>query len=535
MHLFVSKNNTLAPARINAQWLTEQVALPFLMQMLPPHTLYLILQKQDLQENLELVEWIRGGQLQKILDFDIWEFNSQLETEDISYQSSLSWVQTWLALGKTFTAERFFELEEETALLMLTKFFTIIPEGITHITDDIRENWATTPDKRFFIKPISSDGTDFEILTEFIDALYGADMRKAGFLFSAAALLVRQDTLELGQKWRENRLADQGFIPRHEAYSALFSTNNIPKPLSKFNYRPSAYFTYEDARENILNFLSSMDQDDSVHLMKQVLGTDGIKQLTGAKNINLEHLYDDLDFMNDCVDQIVQISGKTFHELERTQAHLSLQGESEAKLLVEQVLDAFWEKDETQFLLVKQKIAHISNTVASAISNKAYQDNTVNTALIVVRGCLNIGLEFCLENNDLYQLSFDTKDTILNSIICFEKLGVDYIFKVGFQAIMDLQKNLLNYLYDNKLITSKKTNLATHWLNSEGYTFSSEMLLACEGLLNTIPMCHTELFSEDNVFKEIPIYLSQQFKPFEHKSEVVFVQRFLQKIQLNLN
>ena len=34
----------------------------------------------------------------------------------------------------------------------LSKIFEIIPEGVTHITEDIRENWWLTPDNRFFLR-----------------------------------------------------------------------------------------------------------------------------------------------------------------------------------------------------------------------------------------------------------------------------------------------------------------------------------------------------------------------------------------------
>lgn len=536
MHLSVSKNNTLAPVHVNAEWLMEQIELPFLIHTFSAHSIYLALQTKDLQEILEIVEWIRGTQLQKILDFDIWEFNTLLETEDISHNAIMSWINAWLMIGKSFTSERFFELEEETITLILSKLFHIIPDGIGYIADDIRENWTTTPDKRFFIKPISNDGTDFELLTSFIEALYTSDMAYAGGLFAHAALLMRDETLELAQKWRRARLADQGFVEKQEALEILFSDKNCPKSLSEYKHLSASNLFIEDATENTLQFLSKLDPEDGVHLIRQVLGTDGIKQLTGTtnQNINFSHLYDDTDFLNDCVDHIVQISEHIYKQLEYVQISDS---KNDSILLIEKIFEQFLEKDQKVLSILKQKVARISNIVASASTNhRAYQKQAINTTLIVVRGCLNIGLQMCLEHPEEHGLSFHSNDQLVNGTYAIEALGVDYIFKIGFNRLLTLQKSLLNYLFDHKFISSKRVIAAINWINSEDFIYSNEIRLAFEGLLQLIPMLNLELFSRNNQNSaELPMYLSQQFKPFEHTSEVLFMQKLINNIEYNLN
>lgn len=536
MHLSVSKNNTLAPVHVNAEWLIAQVELPFLIHNLPAHAIYLALQGKDLQENLEIVEWIRGVQLKKIFDFDIWEFNASLHTEDISHHAIISWLNAWLMIGKPFTSERFFELDEETIILILSKLFHIIPDGIGFVSDDVRENWTTTPDKRFFIKPLSDDGTDFETLTSFIDALYGENMQHAGFLFSAASLLIRQEALEDAQKWRQARLADQGFIEKEEAVKTLFSTQNIPKPLSEYKSPSYTNLFVEDATENTFEFLSKLEPEDGVHLIKQVLGTEGIKQLTGTQNqnINFSHLYDDTEFLNDCVDHIVQVSEYIYKQLDRIQIS---DAKNEPKLLIEKVFENFLEKDQQTLSILKQKIARISNAVASTLSDhNTYQKQTVNTALTIVRGCLNIGLDMCLENPTKHTLKFISDEQIVNGMLCVESLGVDYIFKLGFNEILNLQKTLLNYLLERKRISSKKITSAINWINSEYFVYSNELKLALEGLLSVVPILHMDLFIQHNkASMDLPVYLSQQFKPFEHKSEVIFMQNLLNNIDNNLN
>ena len=249
-----NNSEIFVPNRITIEWLVEQKNLPVLVQTLPPHSLFLLLRSSDLHENLELVEWIRGKPLQKILDFDVWTFDTSLSTEDISEHAVMVWVQAWLAIGKSFTAERFFELEEETQSLILTKFFTILPDSIANIDDQIRDNWMKTPDNRFFLQPVSSDGTDFEFLSQFVDALYSYDMGKAGFVFSVASLLIRQETLELAQKWRNARLADQGFVPQDEARAILFSSSTSPNPLSNFKYLPIKIIYLKIHWKILLNF-----------------------------------------------------------------------------------------------------------------------------------------------------------------------------------------------------------------------------------------------------------------------------------------
>lgn len=536
MHLSVLKNNTLAPVHVNADWLIEQRELPFLIHNLPAHSIYLALQKKDLQENLEIVEWIRGAQLQKIFDFDIWEFSSAFNTNDVSHAAIMPWLQAWLIIGKPFTAERFFELEEETIALILSKLLHIIPNGIGYVSDDIQENWETTPDKRFFIKPISDDSTDFEILTSFIDALYSTDMAHAGFLFSTAALLIRQETLEIAQKWRQARLSDQGFVEKQEALALLFSTKNVPKALSEYKILSNTNFFAEDATENTLNFLSKLEPEDGVHLIRQILGIDGIKQLTGTQNqnINFSHLYNDVDFLNDCADHIVQISEHIYKKLEYTQVSNKT---NDSLLLIEKVFKNFLETDQRILSILKQKVARISNTVASTLSDHyTYQGHIIDTSLTIVRGCLNLGLELCLESKRQDNLTLKSNEQVTSAVLCVESMGIDYIFKLGFNELLHLQKSLLNYLFDHKLIEIKQLTSAKNWINSDKFVYSNEVRLAFEGLLHIIPMMHTELFLQDNQsFDELPLHLSQQFKPFEHTSELYFMQKLLTNIHHNLN
>ena len=216
--------------------------------------------------------------------------------------------------------------------------------------------------------------------------------------------------------------------------------------------------------------------------------------------------------MFDCIFHIIKDTEKNILNLEHERA------ESKNGFLIEKILHEFLEKDETKYFVLKQKIARISNVIASALSeHDFYHNNVVNTSLVISRGCLNIGVELCE-----------------NPIESIEHVGIEYVFKLGFNAIIELQKRLLTFLYDKKFISSKDIKLAQKWLHSDQFKYSSEIFLCFDGLLNFIPLSHEDLFKNYNKLNQETAYLSQKFKPFEHKSEIVSVQTFLDNIEINL-
>ncbi len=531
--LDLSSYELVSPS-LQTQWLSEQSNLPFLLQILPAHTLYSVLQKNELQESLEFIEWIRGPQLQKVLDFDIWEYNSNSGTDEISHNSAMSWVQAWLLISAEFTADRFFALEEETALLILSKFFVILPEGITQISDDVRENWAATPDKRFFINAVSTDGTEYEILTEFVRALYTINPEKAGYLFSAASMLVRQETLEYAQKWRAARIADQGFVTVEEAQKALFATAKLSTDSAqKSRYVKTNNFLAEDASEQIHDFLQTLDPEESRYLIQQALTSENIKQIAGSEYASVEHLYDDEEFIEDSIQVIIQNSQKSLFTVNYFE-----RANSKTHLFVDNVLHHLCEQDTESFVVVKQHIARITNMVASILSvRNAYHPSLVQTASLFVRGALNIGFETSIsfESYNQGNKSHSEKQLIDLSLQALEELGIDTIFKIGFNSTVETQKSLLNYLVKEKYISVNSRVSAQHWVESSNTLYATEMVLVLEGMLRTIPMIHQEIFAQTTLSsKALPTHLSQKYKPIESITEIKHLQMFIDNLKHNL-
>jgi len=519
---------------VNSQWLIEQSNLPFLLQILPAHTLYSVLNEAELQESLELVEWIRGTQLQKILDFDIWEFDSAYEADDISHDAIMSWIHAWLLIDKEFAAERFLELDEEVALLILTKLFTILPEGIAHLTDEARENLTATPDKRFFLSAHSSNSDDFELLTQFIDALYSYDMARAGFVFASAAMLVRQETLCFAHKWREARLSDQGFVPLEQAYQIIFSQKNEPQVLSqKQNLANASNFIEEDAREQMHELMSKIGTEDGFYLIKQALTTQDIKQITGSQNTSIDHLNDDDEFIDDSITHIVKQTQKIIHLL-----GLRKFDDTKETLFIEKLLQYYYQKNQHNGLYIQQKIAYLTNTVGSLLSGKnAYQSLAVQTAMYIVRGAINIGLEMLL-NNKSFDLQSDsqTTDNLNEGVKVLENFGIDYIFKMGFNQIIDLQKLLLSTLSELKLTSMHTRTSARNWIHSPDFGHSTEIFLTLDGLLRIIPMVNDDILLSKDINKaSLPSHLTQKYKPFETHEEVLYFSEFIKNLKHNLN
>ena len=571
----VNQGNMLAPTLIDFDWLAYQPMLPFLTQVLPAHLLYRSLLAHGFEDSLEVIEWIRGEQLQKILDFDLWEKSFEFEIEDISADKVLSWLQVWLAVGSEFAADRFLELEEETICLILSKIFEIIPEGVTHITEDVRENWWLTPDNKFFLRIRENADESFEILKPFLDCLYAHDIRLAGSLFAYSCMLVRQETLEKGLRWRANRISDQGFISAEEARRVLApkkiidlkksveEAKNIEiertKAINKFSKflfidndnSPKIEFSPEEL-DSVVKLLTSFEPEDGVKFMNIALGQEKLKTLVGFSNISPEQMYDDEDFINETAENILSVAKNVVLNLEFRSA-----SKEEPHLLIEKAILLIAEEDKQKLSNIKESIAYLANCVTSGIES-SFNYKSIANSVLVTRGAINIGLELCLKMPEEYRLKLRQQDSILNAVDCINTLGVSFLFHLGWNLLFKMEQSLVEKLkdldlnsseYRGKLNTSRSIKLSDNstvqvsleklvsnlrfadiakWLVSCEELFSNELYFTFKALLNRVPHYPKTL---DGITS---LYVTKEARPFETLEDVDSAFRFVSNLEQNL-
>ncbi|MES2614871.1 MAG: DUF6178 family protein [Bdellovibrionota bacterium] len=566
------QRSLLKPTLVNFDWLACQPLLPFLTQVLPAHLLYRSLLAHGFEDSLEIVEWIRGEQLQKVLDFDLWEKSFEFEVEDVSANKIFSWLQVWLSIGSEFAASRFLELEEETICLILSKLFEIIPEGVTNISEDIRENWWLTQDNKFFLRIRENAEETFEILKQFVDCLYAHDIRLAGSLFAYSCMLVRQETLEKGLHWRAIRISDQGFVSSEQARNVLAPKKIIDlkksiheaKLLSVAREESSSKFSHlfyaeqqhasekivfsPDEFDSVVKLLTSFGVEEGIQHVNLALGAEKTRSLVGNANVSLEQFYEDEDFIHEASENIL---AKVKNIILNLEFHSSKK--EDANLLIEKAIIYIADKDKEKLYALKESIAYLANCVGTITNNY----NSVDKSILITRGAINIGLDLCLKIPEEYGLKLKHTDSILNAVDCIHSLGVDFLFHLGWNLLFKIETNLvekfilldsqhsnfkgkLNTLRSIKLSDSSTTQVSLDklvstlrfadvgkWLDSCEQLFSNELFFTFKALLSQVPHYPMTLNESSN-------YVTTETKPFETLEDVNIVFRFIENLEENL-
>ncbi|APJ02479.1 DUF6178 family protein [Silvanigrella aquatica] len=573
-----STETALAPALLDIDWLTAQPLLPFLAQVAPAHLLYRSIMSHGMEDSIEVIEWVRGEQLQKIFDFDIWEHSFELQTNDISTNKFLSWLRIWMEIGADFAVHRMIELEEETIVLIFSKLFEIIPEGVSQVTEDMTENWWKTADNKFYLRMRDENEEAFELLKPFVDALYQNNVRIAASVFAHAAMLVRQESLDFGVRWKAARLADQGFVSREDALKILAPkkieslVKSIKEAKELEEKRREAYEKYPskqtaaisqsdtnnpDLFDNIVHFLSSLEPEEGVRYMQLALGSEKLKQITGSQNIDPSYFYEDEDFISESAENIIQLCNNL---LMRTEL-VNTRKINKQNLLIEQAFCELAQTNLTEAVYLKDRVARLSNVFVSGIMNSIDNDSLARS-LSVVRGILNIGLEICLLSPHEYGLNLEAKvDEVEQAVLCIQQLGPEYLFQLGWNILISLQLDLAKEIvkldlnhpnYKNKLKSMRKINLSdassltisldklvenqrypdmSAWLSSVESELPTALFLVLESLFGRVPMC-SELLFDEKISGAMKV--TTTFKPFETLNEIEKAKAFIHNFHYNL-
>lgn len=588
-YLRSKEGGLLAPTLINMEWLSLQPILPFLTHVLPAHLLYRSLMAHGFEDSLEVIEWIRGDQLQKILDFDIWEKSNEFDVEDICAHKVVSWFQAWLAIGPEFAAQRFLELEEETICLILSKIFHIIPEGVSTISEDVRENWWLTPDNKFFLRILENAEESFEILKPFVESLYSYNVRLAGSLFAYSCMLVRQETLEQGLRWRAGRLADEGFVPLEQAREVLRpkpltdlkktieeakliqekkkeSANHISKSFLIDSKSSNRFHDDSEVFDSIVKLLTSFEPKDGAKFISLALKNENLKSLVGSQNeltesLNqnqayfartLEQLYDDEEVINEAAELLVAEAKNVILNLE-----FRNNSQEEPRLLIEKVMITLVDDDKQKLSHLKESISYLTNCVATVLESK-WNDAAIGKSVLITRGAMNIGLELCLKMPEEYGLSLNKSSEVFNAIQCLETLGANFLFHLGWNLLFKVELKLAEKLVDldannlrfkgklktlrsieftdgtraevslDKLVQALRFPEVSSWLCSCEEIFSTEFFFTLKALFHRVPQY-------SKILNEFSSSVTRETKPFETLTEVNSVFNFIENLNENLN
>jgi hypothetical protein len=423
-----------------------------------------------LEDSLEVVEWLRGEQLQRVLDFDIWSESSALGSEDVSASRVVEWFRAWLEVGPEFAAERLFELDEETIVCAVTSLFEIQPEGMGGTADEMPDDYVLTPDRKFHVKMRIEGEEEFEIVQQVLRALYGRDVRLASRVFAYSAMLVRQETLEDALRWRRGRLADQGFVDVQEARASLRlrAEGSLRDAVRAHVKREQAKVL--DAEERKLKFAKTevafmadiepevfdavaarfraMDPADGFRYVATLLEAGEIRRIVGSSAEDAESIMDDDDIVKEVTERAIlqaralmsRVYGLAAQAKAKNATNPSNTAKPDTSMLVERAVAVFEDATEGDLLDLKSRMVRVSNALAAALAPSDFlTGESFHRSLGIARGAMNLGLEKVLAAPGDYALDVDPSEfEEVRAAWALKSVGPEFLFQLGWQSIARL-------------------------------------------------------------------------------------------------
>jgi hypothetical protein len=472
--------SSLVAAAIDVDWLIAQRELPYLVQILPPHLLYRSLLNHGVEDSLEVVEWLRGNALVRLLDYDLWtKTHSYGELvaadEQPSGERFLQWIKWWNEISPEFAAQRVMELDEGLLIGCMTSACEIIPVGLNRSQEELSDDYWITPDNRFGLKMKTFEQSDFEVFHQFIHALYKQNIRLAQSVLAHSAMLIREESVEEARRWRAGRMEDQGFVDADEARHMLIpksskqladlirialrseSQNSSLTSATEMNEVATGASAAmdDDVREQLIDFLNSRDSDELAQEIENCLGTQEIVRLVGTSAPQSDILLQDEDVVDAFVERMGARVRQIVLNLEVQKARELRQRvrDDKSSLLLDQVMAWLGEESVEKVATYKTRIARTTNAVASALG-AAHEPSELARVLLAVRGCLNIGLERLMADTDKFLPAefsgMETAETDVQAVIraskIFSAVGPEAVFQTGWQSLQDLAMDSLQML-----------------------------------------------------------------------------------------
>ncbi|NBO37195.1 hypothetical protein EBU99_01285 [bacterium] len=480
------ESNSIALAPLDVNWLITQPKLPYLVQLVPPYLLYRSLQQHGLEDSLEVIDYIRGEALVRLLDYDLW-VNSDGDagvlspSEDLSADRFLQWIRLWNEISPDFAAERVLELDEEVITGCLSALCEIVPVGLNRQQEELTDDYWMTPDNKFGIKLKTSGTTDFEIFHQFVHSLYSKNIRLAQSLLAHSAMLIREETVEEARRWRLGRLEDQGFMPVDEAREMLTPKSHkqiselvqramtremekvTPTTTGEFSHPTHTTFVDEDACDQIREHIRTLDGEDLRTEIESVLGGAEILRLVGNATPQTEILIQDEDVIDAFVQKVVGETNQLLLSLEFHKAReVNARKAADSDLLIDRVMHQLLSDFPQLALEWKTRLARTTNGVAAAFGATT-ESSDLERVLSAVRGCLNVALEKLVKNPESAGISAEflseNSEAAIRALNIAKILGPEVLFQVGWQTLQDLSmdalQNLVLFVGRDELLNKK--------------------------------------------------------------------------------
>lgn len=214
------------PAKQRIDRILERKDAMKVVRALPVQDLFATLQEVGLEDGLELLELCSSKQVQAFLDLDGWR------GDRVDPNAMSRWMQGLFAANADRAVGQLRGIDIELLTLLVKASCQVYdlsqeeqPEGDVGLH-------SVTPDQRYLIVygGITDDERTQLVVKELLERLMGRDMLFVLRLCEAVRWDLPSSLEEEAFRWRNGRITDLGFLPKHEA-AALFAWRDPDGPL----------------------------------------------------------------------------------------------------------------------------------------------------------------------------------------------------------------------------------------------------------------------------------------------------------------
>jgi hypothetical protein len=217
--------NLPAKKRLDALFVHENPSS--LVGMMHAHDILLTIREVGAQDALELLELLKPEQVQELFDLELWH-HDDLDFEKAGFYLSLLWEAN---------AENALHQLDGIDIELLGLMFKLVTKIYDQTLDEEPAEYSTlyscSPDGRFIIcfSSKAAHKSLAQFLYDYLEALYGSDMKKALVLLENIRFELASGLEEASLRLRNNRFLDMGILPRDERleYFSTLTLNALKK------------------------------------------------------------------------------------------------------------------------------------------------------------------------------------------------------------------------------------------------------------------------------------------------------------------
>lgn len=214
------------PAKQRIDRVLERKDAMKVVRALPVQDLFSTIQEVGLEDSLELLELCAPRQVQAFLDLDGWR------GDRVDAAAMSRWLQALFTANPDRAVGQMRGLDLELLTLLVKTSCQVFDLSQEEQPDGEVGLHTITPDQRYLIVygGITDDERTQLVVKELLERLMGRDMLFVLRLCEAIRWELPSSLEEDAFRWRNGRIADLGFLPKHEAAS-LFAWRDPDGPL----------------------------------------------------------------------------------------------------------------------------------------------------------------------------------------------------------------------------------------------------------------------------------------------------------------